>query len=398
MIGAILRIAVEELWIGAASEEFKPPAFPAGRFFMSYELQRVARQASEAKQLAVHASRALNDLKRGAKSGLSGRDRFVRHAALRLLAAGRHGVSYQDVWKERYGERAASDPAMTTVPTWAAELSATDVGEFLSSGVTPLALSRLAAYGRTISLAGISTLKIPYRPPGDPAGGWIAEGQPIPIDSLDFGSCMLSPKKAAAISIFSGELKKRSNPDIEALIDTALRADIATIVDTALLDDQPGSIARPAGLRYNVAAVPPSAATDPVAAMRADLARLVGEIVAGGGTMPVFVVNPVQAVSLSFVPALGYPVIDTVALDPGIVIAVDGPGFISGGGGAVVDSSKDAILHEEDTTPLPIVAGGTASSPSRSLWQTDSLAVRCVAEVAWGTPAGRVAWMEAVKW
>ncbi|RVJ23438.1 phage major capsid protein [Sinorhizobium medicae] len=364
---------------------------------MSYDLERVARQASEAKELAVHTSRALRDLKRGTKTGLSGRDRFVRHAVLRALAAGRHGINYADVWRERYGERAVTDPAMTTVPTWAVELAPADVGEFLADGQQPLALSRLAPYGRSVSLAGIAALKIPFRAPGADVGGWVAEGAPIPVDDMAFGTVSLSPRKAAAISIFSGELKKRANTDIEALIDTALRADLAAIVDAALLDDQPASVSRPPGLRYNVTAVAASAATDPVAAMRADLAKLVGEIVAGGGTMPVFIVSPVQAVSLSFVPALGYPVIDTVALDPGVVIAVDGPGFVSGVGGAVVDSSKDATFHT-DTVPLPVVAGGLAAAPTRSLWQTDSIAVRAIVETAWGVPAGRVAWMEAVKW
>ncbi|MGH0257049.1 phage major capsid protein [Sinorhizobium meliloti] len=367
---------------------------------MSYAetLERVSRQATEAKSLAVHTSRALNDLKRGRKAGLSGRDRFVRHAVLRALATGRHGVSHEDVWRERYRERAATGPATMTAPTWAAELAAVDVGEYLAEGRTPLALSRLAALGRTISLAGISTLKIPYRPPLDTGGGWVAEGEPIPVDSLDFGEVVISPRKAAAISIFSAELKKRATPDIEMLMDSALRTDIAAIVDAALLDDQPASALRPAGLRFNVTPVTASAATDPLAAMRADLAKLAGEIVAGGGTSPVFIVNPVQAVSPAFLPSFAYPVVDTAAIDPGTVIAVDGPSFIAGSGTAVVDASKDAILHE-DTASAPIVSGTPATaSPTRSLWQTDTLAVRVILETSWGIPAGRVAWMEAVKW
>ncbi|MDW9370171.1 phage major capsid protein [Sinorhizobium meliloti] len=364
---------------------------------MSYTLERVARQASEAKELAVNCSRALRDLKRGTKSGLSGRDRFVRHAVLRALAANRPGITYEDVYREVYRERAATSPAMTTVPEWASELAAVDVGEFLATGVQPLALSRLAALGRTVSLDGIGTLRIPFRPPGDDVGGWIGEGAPIPADSLDFGTVSVSPRKAAAVSIFSAELKKRAAADIEMLLDSALRTDIASIVDAALVDDQPGSALRPAGLRFNVAAVTASAATDPLVAMRADLAKLAGEIMAGGGTMPVFLVSPVQMTSFGFLPNIAYAVVDTPAVPAGTVIAVDGPAFISGNGAAVVDASKDATIHE-DTAPAPIVAGGTAASPTRNLWQTDTLAVRVILEVAWGLPAGRSAWMEGVKW
>lgn len=374
---------------------------------MTYTLERVGRQASEAKELAVHASRALRDLRRGTKSGLSGRDRFVRHATLRLLAAGRPGITYENVWRDIYCERGATSPAMTTVPTWVAELAATDVGEFLAEGRNPLALSRLASFGKTVSLAGISTLKIPYRPPGDPVGGWIGEGQPIAADSLDFGTVSISPRKAAAVSVFTAELKKRAATDIETLLDGALRTDIASVVDETLLDDQPGSALRPAGLRFNVAAVAASTATDPMAAMRSDLSRLAGEIVAGGGTGPVvYIVNPVQMASFGFLPGFAYPVIDTASVPAGTVIAVDGPSFIAGSGAAVVDSSKDAILHAEDTAPLPIAAGTVATTPEttavanpvRSLWQTDTLAVRVILETSWALPAGRSAWMGGVRW
>ncbi|APG91058.1 phage major capsid protein [Sinorhizobium americanum] len=366
---------------------------------MTYTLERVARQATEAKELAVHTSRALRDLKRGTKSGLSGRDRFVRHAVLRALATG-PGVTYEDVWRERYAERAATGPAMITTPNWATELAPVDVGEFLAEGTAPLALSRLAALGRSISLAGIGTLRIPYRPPLAEVGGWIAEGSPIPVDDLSVGTISLWPRKAAAVSVFSAELRKRAVTDIEALLDVALRADLASIIDGALVDDQPGSALRPPGLRYNVAAVAASTATDPLVAMRVDLQKLVGEIVAGGGSSPVFVVNPQQAISLAFVPSFSYPIVDTPAVPRGVVLAVDGPSFISGSGGAVVDASKDAVLHE-DTTPLAIGTAGTpptVAAPVRSLWQTDMLAVRAIIETAWAVPAGRSAWMEGVAW
>ncbi|MCA1365811.1 phage major capsid protein [Bradyrhizobium sp. BRP14] len=365
---------------------------------MSYTIERIARQASEAKELAVHTSRALRDLKRGTKSGLTGRDRFVRHAVLRALAAGRPGISHEDVWREVYRERAATSPASTTVPTWAAELAAVDVADFLADGVAPLALSRLATYGRQVSLAGMGTLKIPYRAPLAEVGGWIGEGSPIPADDLSFGTVALSPRKAAAVSVLSSELRKRATADIETLLDGALRSDIASIVDAALVDNQPGSALRPPGLRFNVTGITASTATDPMAAMRSDLARLAAEIVAGGGTGPVvYIVNPTQMASFGFLPNFAYPVVDTASVPAGTVIAVDGPAFISGNGAAVVDASKDAVLHE-DTAPAPIVTGGTAASPSRSLWQTDTIGVRVILETAWGIPAGRSAWMEGVKW
>ena len=66
-----------------------------------------------------------------------------------------------------------------------------------------------------------------------------------------------------AISVFSRELRKHSNPQIENILDIFLRNDINQMVDTALLDDQPSSISRPAGILNGVAAIAPGASRSP---------------------------------------------------------------------------------------------------------------------------------------
>ena len=60
--------------------------------------------------------------------------------------------------------------------------------------------------------------------------------------------------------------------------------------------------------------------------------------------------------------------------------------------------SNEATLHEEDTTPLPINAG-TPATPVRSLWQTDSMALRLILPINWTLRrAGVVAWVQGVTW
>jgi hypothetical protein len=64
--------------------------------------------------------------------------------------------------------------------------------------------------------------------------------------------------------------------------------------------------------------------------------------------------------------------------------------------------SDQATVHEEDTTPLPIVGpGGTpvTANPVRSLWQTDSLGLRLILNMNWALRrTGMVAVINGVTW
>ena len=58
--------------------------------------------------------------------------------------------------------------------------------------------------------------------------------------------------------------------------------------------------------------------------------------------------------------------------------------------------SNQATIHMEDTSPAEIVATGpTAAAPVRSLWQTDSSALRMSMDVSWKMARdGMVSWID----
>jgi hypothetical protein len=65
--------------------------------------------------------------------------------------------------------------------------------------------------------------------------------------------------------------------------------------------------------------------------------------------------------------------------------------------------SDQATLHFEDTTPLQLVTGaqgsGVVASPSRSMFQTDSLALRMILPMNWAMRrTGVIAWITGVTW
>ena len=85
-----------------------------------------------------------------------------------------------------------------------------------------------------------------------------------------------------------------------------------------------------------------------------------------------------------------------------MLIALDAADFASVTEAAPrFDVSDQAVLHMEDTTPLAIASGspGTVASPTRSLWQTDTIGVRMIMQANWiYRRAGMVATMTTPSW
>ena len=96
------------------------------------------------------------------------------------------------------------------------------------------------------------------------------------------------------------------------------------------------------------------------------------------------------------------PIINSATVPAKTMILVDAADFVVAGGEAPrMDVSDQATLHEEDTAPLALVSGspGTVASPQRSLFQTNSLALRMVLPLNWlMRRTGVVAWTQNVTW
>lgn len=85
-----------------------------------------------------------------------------------------------------------------------------------------------------------------------------------------------------------------------------------------------------------------------------------------------------------------------------MIIAIEGPSFVSGFSGVPeFFTSTQAVLHM-DSTPLPLSTPGlpnTVSAPQRSVFQTDTIAIKMVVRVGWGMrAAGHVQFLTSVTW
>jgi hypothetical protein len=201
---------------------------------------------------------------------------------------------------------------------------------------------------------------------------------------------------------FTRELISRSNADtlVRALLPEYLEVGLATI----LLDTTAGDSTRPAGLRYNIAA---TAATGGggVAAMANDLASLAAAVAPIAGDQILFVASPKQAAKINLLRAapMPYPVLASAGLEDGVVLALATNALAVAGGNDPprISVATEPVLHF-DTAPQPISSEGTpnvAAAPTRSLFQTDCVAFRMIADLTWALRAsGAVAWTQSVTW
>jgi HK97 family phage prohead protease len=348
---------------------------------------------------------------------------LIRSLACWVKSEASHERDLGKALREFYGNdemtgivlRTAVNPATTTVATWAAELVQTANAGFLDRLIPNSIYNQLSAMGVKYTFPpGVATLKIPVRAAiapgtiGSLAGNWVGEGAAKPVRRASFSTVELKPTKLSVISTFTEEMQNYGAPAIEGIIRQGMADDTAIALDTYLIDSTASSSTRPAGLLNGVTPITASAATPATAAMVADLKALVAAITAlNGGRRVAILLNPAQALALGFAQTttgdflfqsqqeagakFGVSFIVSNTVPAARVIAVDAEDFASAAGDAPRFAvSTDATLHEEDTAPLPLVSGTTQpptlaqiGTPQRSLFQTDSVAVRMSIYVSW---------------
>src|SRR5262249_46833566 len=154
----------------------------------------------------------------------------------------------------------------------------------------------------------------------------------------------------------------------------------AQVLDQTLFDANPDNGVRPAGLLNGIAGLTPTAGGGQ-AAFEGDVKQLYGALAAkGAGLAPVIVCAAQQAGAIKVFagPKFDIPVLPSAGLASGTVIMIEPSAFVSGFEPTpTFEVSAAALLHYEDTSPQDIT-GGTPSPavPAKSLFQTDSLALR----------------------
>jgi hypothetical protein len=82
------------------------------------------------------------------------------------------------------------------------------------------------------------------------------------------------------------------------------------------------------------------------------------------------------------------------------LIAIDAEDFASAAGDMpTFDVSEQAVLHMSDAPGEIVTAAGSVNDPIRSLWQTNSLALRMIINLTWKMRrSGMVQWIDTTTW
>jgi HK97 family phage prohead protease len=319
--------------------------------------------------------------------------------------------------------KAASAAATTTVTGWAAELVQPTFAEMMPTLLPESVYGPLSAKGLRLTFGRFGAINIPTRAITPTiAGSFVGEGQPIPVRQGLFTTQQLLPKAMKVISTWTREMDIHSIPQISALIREAIQQDTSVAIDSILLDTGAKTSVRPAGLRNGISGLTPTAGGG-FTALVGDLKALIGAVnTATNNNLrnPVWLMNPVQKVSIGFIQPttatplfpfasqvendmlLGYPIIDSGTVPAGTVIFMDAADYVSATDDSPkFDVSDSATLHMEDTTPLNIGTAGspaTVAAPSQSMFQTDCIALRMVLPMDWLMRRASLAWVAAVTW
>jgi len=342
--------------------------------------------------------RQIGDIQAGiARLDSSARRRPPRpgQAIIQRTAAQLARVCGDEALAQLMESKAATAPAMTTVSTWASELTATGLPGFVLSLERQSALAAILTRSPQVGTLANGAIKVPVAGLAPPAR-IVAEGAPIPVLKGAFTPLNLAPFKLSAICHFSHELAEFS------MIENAVRVLLGQSI-AAGLDIVAFGTTLPGGLLNGVTPITASVLTPASAALVADLKALLAALTSPGADI-IFVMSPQNALYATAVlpPSFLYPIVASSALAAGQVVCVNAAAVAAAiSAEPQIKVSESAAVHEEDTTPLPLSATGSpnvVAAPLRASFQSDVSLMRISAPVAWGARAGAVSTIASVSW
>lgn len=228
--------------------------------------------------------------------------------------------------------------------------------------------------------------KIPSQLTGGTAS-WVGEGAPKPLTNPTYGEVEIKEHKLAAITVYTQELMRRSDPAVDILVRDDLIEASKTLIDNTFLDAGAATAVRPAGVLNGVTATPNTGTT--AANYEADLLALVNSFVTANLSLDgaYFIMSETRAAQISLLrdalgrsyfegmalrgtrTLMGIPVITSQTVGDKIILVKTSEILLAQDGGVDVSYSDQATL----------VDGGT----THHLWQENKFAVRVEKFITW---------------
>jgi hypothetical protein len=267
---------------------------------------------------------------------------------------------------------------------------------FVASLQPTSAAAEVFARSLQVSLDGYGQVNVPGITV--PLSAWIGEAAPIAVQQATKSTgAVLTPFKLGMILTLTGELYRSSNA--ENVFRQTLVESAGATLDSVFFSSNAGvADQQPPGILNGISALTATAAG--AGAMSGDLGQIATALapVAGAGP-PVIVASPAQAMA-----------IDVAAVRPGTVYASNALpaktviGLIPQAIATSIEAPRIELAASGslvmNTTPTEVVTSpGVVGAPQRSLYQTDTVAIRLVWSVTWARRSNSaVAWIQNVNW
>lgn len=350
------------------------------------------------------------------RSALATQEAYLKRVPIAQVMAERYG-NYNDFEQtkavsEYIVAKAAQNPAFTNVAGYAQELTQQAYGAFMDLLTPESVVANLPM--NSFQFEGFSSIVIPMRANRTKnfAGAFRAEGAPIRVGGTTLTSKTLTPKSMGIIGTFSQELFRRSTPNIETLIRQWMIEDTSIALDGTFLGATVGSATQPAGIAYGLGANTAVSSGNTQEQITADVRAMLQRMAnAQLGRRPVWIMDPQRLIglqtaltptgTLAFPSAqnkvfMGYPIVTSLNVPDSEVFVVDAAEIDFAGGTPMFMGTEVATIHEEDTNPAEV---GGSTTPVRSLFQTNSAALRAVWELDWLVQrSGAVQQLTSVAW
>ena len=255
------------------------------------------------------------------------------------------------------------------------------VGEFIELLQAATVFDKLKGY-RPVPFNS----KIPSQLTGGTAS-WVGEGAAKPLTNPTFGEVEIKEHKLAAITVYTQELMRRSDPAVDALVRDDLIAASSRLIDVTFLGAQAESATTPIGVLNGVAAIPDTGET--AAAYEADLLSLINAFVGNNLSLDgsYFLMSETRAAKISLLrdalgnqyfhgmalrgdrTLMGVPVVTSETVGNKIILVKMSEILIADDGGVDISYSDQATLVDGATT--------------HNLWQENKFAVRVEKFITW---------------
>ena len=228
--------------------------------------------------------------------------------------------------------------------------------------------------------------KIPSQLTGGQAA-WVGEGQAKPLTNPTYGEVEIKGHKLAAITVYTQELMRRSDPAVDVLVRDDLIAACAQLIDNTFLDAAAESAVRPAGVLNGVAATAKTGTT--AANVEADLLTLINTFVTNNLSLDgaYLIMSETRAAQIALMrdalgntyfggmalrgtrTLMGIPVITSQTVGDKVILVKTSEILLAQDGGVDVSYSDQATLVDGATT--------------HNLWQENKFAVRVEKFITW---------------